>query len=1140
MAMFNSYFARWARRSYRSLAAGWLIALAAFTGQAVNAEVVLVPKGARWKYNASGTDQGTAWRGVGFNDSSWSSGIGELGHADGDENTDVLASGSAPVTTYFRTTFYVDKPDASNVHTVVNNNNTTTAFTNLYVKAKRDDGIVVYINGTEVYRENMPAGTILYTTAASAAKEGATEALTSAALTLATWKGAMVDGVNTLAVEVHQHTVDADLSWDMELLANSTTSTIGAMPRLGALSSTSATIRWETTGTAVKGRVWYGTSPTALSSVATESAAANDHSITLTGLTAGQFYYYAVGSTNAAGTTHVPLVSTADQLFYTTPSNHSIQRFLVVGNAGDTPATTVAATTGLQRRSLDRYLKDAVSGGSPVYSQGIIALGDSAFTTGTEAQFKANFLVPFQGLTYQTPAFAVHGDRDGTVFYPTAFIRPAAGTDPYYTFASGNIDFYVMDTTLTGATDRSNLLTWMDGLSAPTTGRWRVALLHDGPYSKGDVSSEVNSGESAKAVWVRENLVSRFDSKGFDLVLSGSSRVFERSFLLKAATGSPTTTVDASDILEDSGGPYVKPNGAGANSGVVYAVVGSTSGTASSPALDHPAMYSLGATKGLNKAGAVVLEVEYDTLDLRFLPLDGSGDKSVRLVKRNILTGSGANGGPGGSGQVTLAWDSTYEDGSGSEAITGQELQVATNGSGSFSTITTATTVNATSPYDTASTLQFRMRHLRGSKTTNWSNSVTISRQTAAASSTARPTAVEIIASADIFNVQWSTDNVNFNPTPAGILTITGNKALITDILAPGDPGYNASNPPFNQTVYYRVYCLAIPGSNMLPCLPVVTSAKVTQHINDVTFTVARSAPSMSAAGDPCTATYTVTPVGPNLAATIFLVSNDNGTTWSSSWPGGTNYETDIYVNQPRRYRVNIASTTGPWSSGWVFEVDAPAVSPAALNATATWIAGSGVRINWTGNASAGGYTLTGPGVNPGLSGGSMYTWELFQSSFPGFPGNSQAKQFTAPMLAPNSIPEYNGVPEFAAVQYTVMMHGPYSSSYTSGLTTTVYTGGINPSLNTPTDGTGGSPFSISWSSNGSGTGAYRLLRSTDGVSYSDVGSLSAPSPADTSTQYTSDNPGVDGLYYYKIEHYSTTSGYPSSFSPVRTATFSN
>ena len=76
-------------------------------------DTVLVARGATWKYLDNGTNQGTAWRAIAFNDSSWASGPAQLGYGDGDEQTLV---GYGPdinnkyVTTYFRRAFTVSDP----------------------------------------------------------------------------------------------------------------------------------------------------------------------------------------------------------------------------------------------------------------------------------------------------------------------------------------------------------------------------------------------------------------------------------------------------------------------------------------------------------------------------------------------------------------------------------------------------------------------------------------------------------------------------------------------------------------------------------------------------------------------------------------------------------------------------------------------------------------------------------------------------------------------------------------------------------------------------------------------------------------------------------------------------------------------
>lgn len=173
----------------------------------------LIPKGAAWKYLDNGSDQGTAWRANGFDDSAWASGNAELGYGDGGEATTLSYGPDANnkyVTTYFRKAFAVANP---------------AAVAALTLSLLRDDGAVVYLNGTEVARTNMPVGTIAYDTYASGAIGGADETayvnfnLSTAPLQKSDRRAPeLTHGTNVLAVELHQAAAtSSDVSFDLQL-----------------------------------------------------------------------------------------------------------------------------------------------------------------------------------------------------------------------------------------------------------------------------------------------------------------------------------------------------------------------------------------------------------------------------------------------------------------------------------------------------------------------------------------------------------------------------------------------------------------------------------------------------------------------------------------------------------------------------------------------------------------------------------------------------------------------------------------------------------------------------------------------------------------------------------------------------------
>ena len=148
-------------------------------------------------------------------------GVAPLGYGDGDEAT-VVSYGPtvAPkfITTYFRRAFTV--ANTSSIHA-------------LTLRLLRDDGAVVYLNGAEVFRSNMPAGAIDSTTLAiNAVSTGAEEStlFQNAAIDPAR----LVNGTNLIAVEIHQSSVEStDISFELQLLAHAEPARIVLIPARG-------------------------------------------------------------------------------------------------------------------------------------------------------------------------------------------------------------------------------------------------------------------------------------------------------------------------------------------------------------------------------------------------------------------------------------------------------------------------------------------------------------------------------------------------------------------------------------------------------------------------------------------------------------------------------------------------------------------------------------------------------------------------------------------------------------------------------------------------------------------------------------------------------------------------------------------
>jgi hypothetical protein len=160
------------------------------------ADPLFFSEGSEWKYMDDGSDQGTDWREVDFDDSEWSAGFAQFGFGDGDETT-LVESGH--ICYYFRKV--VDVEDINSLE-------------NVFFEIVHDDGMVLYINGVEIVRSSlMPqTGEITYLTGTTTYIPTADE---NSFFLYPVDISYFVQGENTIAVSVHnQNTSSSDISFD--------------------------------------------------------------------------------------------------------------------------------------------------------------------------------------------------------------------------------------------------------------------------------------------------------------------------------------------------------------------------------------------------------------------------------------------------------------------------------------------------------------------------------------------------------------------------------------------------------------------------------------------------------------------------------------------------------------------------------------------------------------------------------------------------------------------------------------------------------------------------------------------------------------------------------------------------------------
>ena len=156
-----------------------------------------IEAGSDWKFYDGG-DLGTAWRAPGFDDSAWDSGAAPIGFGGITGTTlNSIINWDRHMTFYCRKTF-----DITNVSTI-----SEASF-----QIHADGGAVVFINGVEAVRDNMPEGVIGFDTGSiNDGVEGVFDTYTLD-------PGLLVEGVNFIAVEVHnQRPGSGDMVFDLSL-----------------------------------------------------------------------------------------------------------------------------------------------------------------------------------------------------------------------------------------------------------------------------------------------------------------------------------------------------------------------------------------------------------------------------------------------------------------------------------------------------------------------------------------------------------------------------------------------------------------------------------------------------------------------------------------------------------------------------------------------------------------------------------------------------------------------------------------------------------------------------------------------------------------------------------------------------------
>jgi hypothetical protein len=396
-------------------------------------------------------------------------------------------------------------------------------------------------------------------------------------------------------------------------------------PYLQMLTPKSVQIHWLTEDTQI-GVVRFGKQIGHLETIERETSATKNHSVQLSNLKPGTRYYYQTGKPGSFNA-----FDPEKHWFYTHPENVIPTRVWVIGDPGVSGERLYqvrdSALKWMQENPLlrdDRDTKVDFNTNKPqVNVWG--ALGDLAYGSGTNEQFQSALFEPFENIIANTvlwPVYGNHDDRRWTYF--NIFTLPenaeaggvASHTENYYSFDYANAHFVILDSQASNRSATGKMASWLKNDLAQNTKPWLIAAFHHPPYTKGTHDSDDPSDSNGRMQDMRKNIVPILEQAGVDLVLSGHSHTYERSYLMdcaydKSSAFSPKNIVSSG--INNKHQQYIKSKTKQAHQGTVYMVTGSAAKLGNGP-LDHPAHYI-----SLTEAGSVVIDINGNKLIARFI-----------------------------------------------------------------------------------------------------------------------------------------------------------------------------------------------------------------------------------------------------------------------------------------------------------------------------------------------------------------------------------------------------------------------------------------------------------------------------------------------------------------------------------------
>jgi hypothetical protein len=475
---------------------------------------------------------------------------------------------------------------------------------------------------------------------------------------------------------------------------------------LQQLSATSTIVKWRGDADSL----CYGTDANNLTELVIATTTAGDHKeAQLSKLTPDTTYHYSVGGALTAPAGQVFNTAPAPG---NVPADGNT-RILILGDSGTATEDGHGGEAAQVLAGYEAY--SAANGGEAVDL--LLALGDNAYVAGTDAQWQVAFFAMYADILQGAMPVTTIGNHEmgygvlelclfvpsipcgnfrslpGTSYsddhtsyasepnldangglipngtgipYLDIFTLPdngqsggsPSGTEQYYSIDYGNVHVVSLDTQLTARDDttREAMRQWLIADLSANSLDWTVVIFHHPPYTKGanHDSDDTKDHIIDRPEWdIRNDFTPVFEDYGVDVVYSGHSHSYERSYYLNGHTGTsdtfdPNLHAELNAANQPSLGKgadtyaQLSPTSRGVDDRVVYTVAGSggkadsKGGTTTTDEewLRHAAHIiqtadtacgtAKGCRHGLGMKGSVVLDATASELTAKFVDVNGA------------------------------------------------------------------------------------------------------------------------------------------------------------------------------------------------------------------------------------------------------------------------------------------------------------------------------------------------------------------------------------------------------------------------------------------------------------------------------------------------------------------------------------